>query len=177
MKKLPVLGKETMNRDHIDPYDLVPKYGQLADIIRQKIERGEWGGEEPIPSERELEETYQVSRTTVRQALDVLVKRGYVYRDHGRGTFATPRKYQNILQTLTSFTQDMKRRGLVPSQKILSFGPVELSTQVRQQLGLPPGVAKALCIERLRYADGEPMGIHVSYLALGPDQVIAREEL
>ncbi len=166
-----------MNRDHIDPYDLLPKYGQLADIIRQKIERGEWAGEEPIPSERELEEMYRVSRTTVRQALDVLVRRGYIYRDHGRGTFATPRKLQNSLHTLTSFSQDMQRRGLMPGQKILSFGQVEVSVQIRQQLGLPHGMTRALRIERLRYADGEPIGIHDSYLALGPDQVIERQEL
>ncbi len=170
-------GVGGMNRDHIDPYDLLPKYGQLADIIRQKIERGEWAGEEPIPSERELEELYQVSRTTVRQALDVLVRRGYIYRDHGRGTFATPRKLQNSLQALTSFTQDMQRRGLTPGQKILSFGQVEVSAQVRQQLGLPPEVTRALRIERLRYADEEPIGIHDSYLALGQDQVIEQQEL
>lgn len=166
-----------MGRDHIYPYDLVPKYGQLADIIRQKIERGEWGSGELIPSERELEGMCQVSRTTVRQALDMLVRRGYVYRDHGRGTFAALRKFQNSLHTLTSFTQDMKGRGLQPGQKILCFGRVELPAPLRQQLGLPDEMTGALRIERMRYADGEPIGIHDSYLPLGPDQVFERREL
>ncbi len=166
-----------MKRDHIDPYDLVPKYGQLADIVRQKIERGEWSGEEPIPSERELEEMYGVSRTTVRQALDTLARRGYLYRDHGRGTFVTQKKVQDSLQGFTSFTRDMKRRGLTPGQKILTFGPVEPPAHIRQQLGLRPEVATTLRIVRLRTADGQPIGTHTSYLGLKPDQGIERDEL
>lgn len=163
--------------DYIDPYDLVPKYGQLANIIRQKIEDGEWGGEKPIPSERELEEIYNVSRTTVRQALGMLANRGYLYRDHGRGTFVVPKKLQNSLHTLSSFSDDMRLRGLKPGQKILKIEYISPPQNVRQYLDLPPEVTQVLFIERLRYADDVPIGIHLSYLPLQTDIDLLRTDL
>ncbi len=157
--------------DYIDPYDLVPKYGQLANIIRKKIEDGEWGGDKPIPSERELEELYNISRTTIRQALSMLANRGYLYRDHGRGTFVVPKKLQNSLQVLTSFSDDMRQRGLNPGQKILKIEYVDPPIKVRYQLDLQPEITRVLYIERLRLADNEPIGIHLSYLPLQVDAV------
>jgi GntR family transcriptional regulator len=163
--------------EYINPFDLVPKYGQLANIVRQKIEDGEWGGDKPIPSERELENIYKVSRTTVREALGMLVNRGYLYRDHGRGTFAVPKKLQNSLQNLTSFTDDMKLRGLKPGQKILRNEFIEPNAKIRHQLDLPDEVNEVLYIERLRLADDEPIGLHLCYLPLSSTQAITNEDL
>ena len=69
----------------IDPYNALPKYNQLATILRQKIEDGEWQPRTPIPSERQLEVIYNISRTTIREAIDSLERQGYLYREHGRG--------------------------------------------------------------------------------------------
>ena len=159
--------------DYINPFDLVPKYGQLANIIQQKIEDGEYGGDKAIPSERELEEMYNVSRTTVRQALAMLSNRGYLYRDHGRGTFVVPKKLQQSLHTLTSFSDDMRQRGLKPGQKILNIEYIEPTPKIRQSLDLPADTTKILFIERLRLADNEPIGIHMAYLPIqiGIDQL------
>ena len=80
--------------DIIDPHDFLPRYYQLANILRARIADGELVARQPIPSERQLEKDFSVSRTTIRQAIDLLVRQGYLYREHGKGTFVSPQKLQ-----------------------------------------------------------------------------------
>lgn len=160
----------------INPYDVVPKYYQLAAILRRKIEQGEWQSRTPIPSERQLEVQYNVSRTTIRQAIDYLERQGYLYREHGRGTFVSPQKLQKGIQELTSFSEDLVRRGIRPGQIIRSIERVSPPENVAQRLELSPG-SSVLCIERIRLGDDIPIGLQTSYLALAEHQTIHREEL
>ena len=95
----------------VDPFSAVPKYYQLSEILRQKIDDRDWQPHDSIPPERELEALYKVSRTTVREALNHLAEQGYIYREHGRGTFVSRPKMQHSLHILHSFTDDMKARG------------------------------------------------------------------
>ncbi len=168
------MSSETTSR--INPYHVVPKYHQLYEILRQRIGE-EWQPHESIPSERELENLYNVSRTTVRQALNLLVNEGYLYREHGRGTFVARPKLQHSLHLLTSFTDDMRMRGLRPGQQLLSIEQVEPPTRIRQQLDLPSTVQEVMKIERLRLGDDEPIGLHTAFLPLSPEQSITAEEL
>jgi GntR family transcriptional regulator len=161
----------------IDPNNILPRYYQLVNILRQKIEAGEWQPQEAIPSERQLEELYAVSRTTIRQAIGILIRQGLVYQLHGKGTYVSPRKLQKGLVELTSFSEDMVIRGLKPGQRILEIGEVEVPESVRLHLGLSPEIAKVLRLERVRTGDGQPIGLQTSFLALGPGQTISREEL
>jgi GntR family transcriptional regulator len=161
----------------IDPNDFMPRYYQLANILRESIASGRFEAHQPIPSERQLEGLYSVSRTTIRQAIDLLIRQGFLYREHGRGTFVSPQKLQKGISELTSFSEDMKQRGLNPGQKILEIGFVEPSLQVRQHLELPPERKQVLRIERLRLGDEIPMGLQTSFYALPEDQTITREEL
>jgi GntR family transcriptional regulator, N-acetylglucosamine utilization regulator len=170
-------GNMTAKNTLIDPYSYVPKYHQMFTILRTKIENGEWQPKSSIPPERELEKLYNVSRTTIRQALSMLQDHGYIYRELGRGTFVTPPKLQNSLHVLTSFSDDMKERGLEPSHRILNLKYVEPSKNVRAQLELPESTKKVLLLERLRLADGVPIGIHYSYLPLSSGQIITLEEV
>lgn len=166
-----------MIEKRIDPFTFVPKYHQLYSILRSKIEDGELSPNHPIHSERELEEIYDVSRTTIRQALSMLENNGYIYREHGRGTFVSPPKFQNSLHRLTSFTVDMEERGLKPGQKILELKFVEPPSIVRQQLDLPESVNEVLCVARLRLADDLPIGLHFSYMHLEGDNPITMAEM
>ena len=149
----------------IDPYNALPKYYQLASILRQNIEDGEWEPRSPIPSERQLEQLYKVSRTTTREAIDHLVRQGYLYREHGRGTYVSPQKLQKGLMELTSFSEDLLKRGITPGQVILSLDWLVPSPNVLQKLELPAGT-EVLCIKRLRLGDQTPIGLQTSYLAL-----------
>jgi GntR family transcriptional regulator len=161
----------------IDPDDFLPRYYQLANILREQIAQGKLVAYQPIPSERQLEQIYAVSRTTIRQAIDLLIRQGYLYREHGRGTFVSPQKLQKGISELTSFTEDMRRRGITPGQRILEIGQVQPPDPVRAHLELPPGSGPVLCIERLRLGDGVPMGLQTSYYLLPEGQTITREEL
>ena len=161
----------------IDPANIIPKYFQLANILREKIENGEFPAQDAIPSERQLEEQYNLSRPTIRQAIDLLERQGYLYRVHGRGTFVSPPKLQKGMLELTSFSEDMRNRGLTPGGRILEFGYLKPSAKIAKQLGLNDKDAQVLRIKRLRTGNGEPIGLQDSYLALDKNQVITREEI
>ena len=160
----------------IDPYNAVPKYHQLAWILRKKIMDGDWPPQSPIPSERQLESLYSVSRPTIRQAIELLIHEGYLYREHGKGTFVMPEKLQKGLMELTSFSEDLLKRGIKPGQQILEMAYETAPEEVIRKLELPEGT-KALRILRVRLGDDIPIGLQISYVILRPDQVISREEL
>jgi GntR family transcriptional regulator len=160
----------------IDPFTAVPKYFQLASILRQKIDEGEWAPRSAIPSERQLEGLYHLSRTTIREAIDQLVQQGYLYREHGRGTFVSPQKLQKGWMELTSFSEDLLKRGMQPGQIILTLETLVPSPKVLQRLELAPG-SLVTRIERVRLGNDIPIGLQTSYLALPAGQSIAREEL
>jgi len=75
-----------------------------------------------LPSERELSGQWEIARMTVRRALDELFKEGAIERRHGSGTYVAPRPFVRALG-LTSFSEDMRNRGLVPGSKLISFTP------------------------------------------------------
>ncbi len=141
----------------------VPKYYRLKESLRDKIE--EEGLEEGhlIPSERELCETYGVSRMTARQAVKDLVNEGVLYREQGRGTFVAGKKLQHETAYLTSFTQDMGERGMKVSSKVLEIEAEGASPSVAQALDVEPG-ERIIRLQRVRYADGEPMALETSHL-------------
>lgn len=163
--------------DIVDPNDLLPRYHQLANILRERISKGELAAHQPIPSERQLEDLYSVSRTTIRQAIGLLVRQGFLFREHGRGTFVSPQKLQKGISELTSFTEDMKGRGIVPGQKILELGYVRPPKEICRHLELAPDAKRVLRIERLRLGDGIPIGLQTSYYALPQGPGVSREEL
>jgi GntR family transcriptional regulator len=160
----------------IDPYAAVPKYFQLASILRQQIDNGEWQPREPIPSERQLEVIYNVSRTTIRQATDYLTRQGYLYREHGRGTFVSPPKLQKAMMELTSFSEDLIKRGIRPGQIIRKISTVIPPASILQRLELAPGTPM-LKLERIRLGNDVPIGLQISYLVLEPGQSITRAEM
>ncbi len=161
----------------IDPANIIPKYFQLANILREKIDNGEFPAQDAIPSERQLEEQYNLSRPTIRQAIDLLERQGYLYRVHGKGTFVSPPKLQKGMLELTSFSEDMRNRGLTPGARILEFGYLKPAAKIAKQLGLNARESQVLRIKRLRTGNGEPIGLQDSYLALEKNQVITQEEI
>ncbi len=160
----------------IDPYDALPKYHQLAMILKKKIESGELNPQAPIPSERQLEEFYGVSRPTIRQAIELLIREGYLYREHGRGTFVMPQKLQKGMLELTSFSEDLIKRGMKPGQVIIEMKEELPPEKIREKLDLSPE-KRTLKIVRIRLGDGVPIGYQTSYLLLEPGQSISRAEL
>jgi GntR family transcriptional regulator len=143
------------------PRQTVHKHVQVREYVRGLIDGAEPGS--PAPSERELVQHFGVARMTVRQALDALVSEGLLERVPGRGTFVSRAKL-DIAVRLSSYTEEMTRRGMRPGSRTL----------LARMESAGPGVARALEIEegdrvvhwqRLRLADGRPMSIEDAYLA------------
>ncbi|MEV4171843.1 MULTISPECIES: GntR family transcriptional regulator [unclassified Nonomuraea] len=154
---------------HIDPDSPVPKYFQLREILLDLIDSDELSIGAAIPSERELCQRFGLSRMTVRQAVDHLVSEGRLHRVPGKGTFVARPKIELALQ-LTSFTDDMRARGMIPGSRDLDRRIVRASAHLAKELGIQPG-EEVHFIERLRTADGEPLSIERAHIPvkLAPD--------
>jgi GntR family transcriptional regulator len=141
----------------------LPLYHQLYEIFRGNILSGKWRPGDMIPPESELIEHYQVSRTTVRQVLDILANEDLIYRRRGRGTFVAQPTVEQGLVRIVNFTEDMRMRRCEPCSKVLFSGLVPALQDIAEKLDIEPGEDLAL-LKRLRLADGEPMGIEESHL-------------
>ncbi|TMC20034.1 MAG: GntR family transcriptional regulator [Chloroflexi bacterium] len=142
----------------------LPLYYQLKEVLKQQIHAGHLAPHTAIPSEPELVAQYHVSRATVRQALTELVHEGLLYRQHGRGTFVCePRVQQHTVSELSSFTDELKRRGLKPGGMLFVSELVRGSQVVREQLRLTDE-EQVVRLERLRTGNDEPIAYEVNYL-------------
>lgn len=143
------------------------KYDAISAQVMELVEGLEPGA--AIPAERELCARFEVSRMTLRRAIDDLVREGHLDRQHGRGTFVSVPKIAQQL-TMTSFSEDMRRRGYVPGSRTLSMRDVVAGAQLGRRLDVSPS-ASVVQVERLRLADGRPMAIETLNLprALVPD--------
>jgi GntR family transcriptional regulator len=115
-----------------------------------------------IPSERQLCADLGVSRLTVRAALDDLVRDGMLIRRHGSGTFVSEPKIAQEL-TMTSFTEDMRRRGMVPGSRTLDLHVSPAGAHLGRLLHVSPSEPVVL-IKRVRLADHETMAIETLHV-------------
>ncbi|PSL02397.1 GntR family transcriptional regulator [Haloactinopolyspora alba] len=137
------------------------KYLQVRDYLRA-LAGSELTAGDPVPSERALCERFGVSRMTVRQAVDALVVDGILERVQGRGTFVAPPKV-DLQVRLASFTEEMTRRGMTASVKVLGAGIVEAEPDIAEALQVAVG-DDVIHLHRLRFADDEPMAVEHSWL-------------
>lgn len=117
-----------------------------------------------LDGERQLSKRFGVSPMTVRQALTALAADGWIRRVRGSGTFVSQpmRRVVTMGPGLTSFTQDMRLMGLEPSSKVIRFEELRPDWDIMAKLQMR-GQETALRLERLRFADGEPMSHEVAY--------------
>ncbi|MGL5244982.1 MAG: GntR family transcriptional regulator [Sarcina sp.] len=141
----------------------VALYHQLEKILINLINNDHLKENDKLPSERELCETYNVSRTTARQAVAELEQKGYIYKIHGKGTFVSPKVYKQQLLKFYSFTEEMKKLNKMPSSKILSFDIVRANELISSKLNIDEN-SQVYKITRLRLADDEAMMIESTYL-------------
>lgn len=159
----------------LDRNSFKPIYYQLSENLRAVIDGGLSPGDQ-IPSENELITQYGVSRNTARLAIDILVREGLVYRVKGKGTFVAPERMRFGLLRLTSFTEEMRRRGLQPGSRLLNMSRTAPPAKIANRLQLAPG-ALTFVIERLRLANGEPLALHTTYVPQAVCPRLAEENL
>ena len=142
----------------------IPLYEQVKESIKQKIEQKEWTENSRVPSEIELMKMYEVSRVTVRNALTILVDEGYLEKKQGIGTFVSKPRIKKIIFHRASFTQSCVKAGLKPSAQVLKKEVIEGKNYHRKNLQLEAD-DKIVHIERLRFADNDPVSLEHMYLS------------
>lgn len=154
--------------------DHVPLYVKIKNVIAEQIRDGKLASGELLPSEFRLMQMFNVSRATIRQALGELEMEGLIERRQGVGTFVKAKKIEPEITKLTSFSEDMRLRGLKPSSKTLEVENILPDAQIMNYLGLSAKVP-VWCVRRLRFANDEPIGLQ--YLYIPPWLEVDPEEL
>lgn len=140
------------------------RYQRISNEIRRAIDGHNYLPGEAIPAERDLAERYQVSRVTVRRAIEELVGAGVLTRKRGAGTFVAER-VEKQFSKLSSFSEDMRARGRLPSSKWVSRSVGTVTPSEALSLGLSPG-SPVYRFLRVRFADGQSMAFERSTIAI-----------
>lgn len=138
-------------------------YQIIEQDIKDRIEEGFLQNGDMIESENVLKEMYNVSRMTVRQALNNLVNDGYLYRHKGKGTFVNSNKLEKKIYGLVGFTEEMRRINRVPTNKTISFELITADDKINRKLALNNN-EQVYYLQRIRYGDGIPVLYEHMYL-------------
>ncbi|MFC7392067.1 GntR family transcriptional regulator [Scopulibacillus cellulosilyticus] len=156
-------------KKELDNTSIIPLYHQLKEILRDNIESSKWRPGELIPSENQLQKDYNISRNTVKKALDDLVAEGLLHRIQGKGTFVAMPKLDQSLSSFYSFSKVMEEKGLEPKDIIISINKTNADPNIANHLQIPEG-APIITLERLRCAKEEPIILETSYI---PQSIIS----
>lgn len=155
-----VTGAQPQAPFRLPPHEITegstPKHAQLRDILAELC-RTELKPGDLLPGERLLEQTYGVSRITVRRAIGDLVAAGRLHRVRGKGTFVAPNPLVSRLH-LASFSDEMGAQDVQASSKILLSGRANAPAEVSHFFGTAPSITHTH-LRRLRLGDGEPYSI------------------
>jgi GntR family transcriptional regulator len=157
----PVMTMERVNKDLP-----TPAYSQLKEIIREKIESGEWKEGGQIPSESELSTFHRLSKMTVRQAITELCQEKLLYRERGKGTFVAilPNgRFERDMANLTILTEDLISKGFAVTARVLELTVDRAPRKIAAELHIPPDepVTK---IVRLKFIDQAPSYLDTTFL-------------
>lgn len=166
----------------LDHNNSVPLYQQLEQAFRQQILTGLWNTGDVLPSERILAEALNVSRVTVRKALDSLHAQGMIERRHGAGNYISHQasliRDQYTLTRLEGLTEMLTARGYTPSSEWLVRDVRVPPTDCLVRLGLQPETPVAF-LKRRRMADQQVVAVNDHYIAadLVPHPEAVKESL
>ena len=154
----------------------IPRHKQISQWLRQQIEEGVFKVDEKLPSENELCEKFDVSRVTVRKALQTLENEQLIYRSQGLGSFVKDnRSHQSFVQ-LTDFVEDMKRAGMEASSEVINMVPTTVTEQITSKLKIDADKT-VIRLDRLRMGDGKPIAFDVTWLPVFYGQLIEGYDL
>lgn len=146
--------KKIFNKRIINKNIAIPLYFQIKTYIENNIKNGHLSEGDMLPSEDELSKLLDVSRPTVRQALNELSAAGYLERKRAKGTCVThPKIYKNYLSKLESFYHEMVEQGQKPVTKVLSLSLIDNDEMIAEILDCK----RAVYLERVRYIDQKPV--------------------
>lgn len=148
----------------IDKTIPVPLFYQLKTLILDEIKQDHYKAGDMIPTEEEISNIFEISRTTIRQAITELVQEGWLYRVKGKGTFVTrPKIEHSFIKKVESFNDEMTRIGMVPSTEVLDLKIITAGPKVAKGLKINEK-DQVVYLFRKRMADGEPIVTIRTYL-------------
>lgn len=153
-----------------------PVYIQIHNQLRENIEDGKWKVGEKIPAERELAADFDVSRMTLRQAIQALVDEGILERRVGSGTFVANRKVQEKMSGVTSFTDLMRSLGKTPSSTTISYHLTIPSQTEIEKLKLGHG-EQVVRMERVRSANDVPICFEIATVPARLIENLSKDEV
>jgi GntR family transcriptional regulator len=164
----------TRRIDHDSP---VPFYYQLKQILVEEIGTGRYDPGDKLPSEHDLCQTFEVSRTVVRQALNEVEMEGLLRRRKGRGTFVMPKKVsESLFQNLTGLYEDVSARGGRLRSEVRQLERIPALMPVAAELGLREGDS-VIVLDRLRFVNGVPWVVVATYLPYELCPQLLQEEM
>lgn len=140
-----------------------PLHVQLRTAIIREIVAGTWVPGSRIPSERELCVRYGVSRTTTRRTLSECIHEGWLYTVVGKGTYVAANRLEQELRSFTGFSDDLRKRGIPGTSRVLAAESLKASAHLATRLGLLRD-APVLRLHRIRFAAGAPIAVQVTWL-------------
>jgi len=155
--------KINLDNLELDKNSPIPIYFQIENKIREKIDSGEYKEGYKLPSEQELVEKLNVSRPTIRHAMNNLVRDGLLKIKRGSGTFIKTKDFEEPVLGIRSYTREAMKKGYIPNTKILGFQIIEQDSELSKIFKSEEKVVK---IRRLRYLNDEPTAIDVTYIPI-----------
>ena len=151
----------------LDQTSSMPLHIQLKDIIEKQV--AERNLSDQIPSERQFMQEYNISRSTVREAINLLVRQGILEKRHGKGTFVSLKPIHEWLGNLSSTTETIRNIGMKPGAKLITHYKTIPSTYIQERTGF----TEAYFIKRVRYADDIAIGVERHYypIAIGEELI------
>ena len=147
----------------LQPESAIPLYIQIKELLHEQIAAGRYAAGSRLPSERALARQFEVSRMTARQALQALAREGMARMQVGKGTFVSAQPISQELWTLTSFSEDMRRRGMRPSSRVRRAMLVAADRDLALHLQVAPKTEIAV-LSRARLADDRPLALETTHI-------------
>jgi GntR family transcriptional regulator len=141
----------------------IPLHYQISDYLMMMLEKGELGSDKKLPTEEELCNIFDVSRTTVRRALDHLLQKGFLYKKQGRGTFWTETVQKIKKEKLSGINREIFRITKKTVARVISKETSTVNPEINRELRLPED-REVVTFKRIRLADGEVMSFTINYL-------------
>jgi GntR family transcriptional regulator len=151
-------------------------HARIRDSLRSQILSGHYDQHDKLPSEKQLMESFGVSRITVRHALGTLEQEGMIFRIAGKGCYVAKNKPTQTLTRLQGFAEAMHNQGYAACNRVLSLNTLPASELVAQVFGVAVG-APMVELRRLRYLERLPVSLDISYFTQELGQRLAREDL
>lgn len=145
-----------------------PLYGQVAQILIQKIEDGTYPEDTYIPTEKELQEMFQVSRITIRQAINRLVNDGYVQKERAKGTRVLACKIVENMNYISSFHHEMEERGLSYHLEFVNISKRMSTFEISQNLQIEKG-SEVYQLYRVYSVENQPLTVMIDYMPIELD--------